>query len=130
LSSGSKKQKTNEADKEKIIDKLLKDKKYKEAIKKLRKFIYDEPTNYKYFYKMSEIYNQMNMYNSAIEYIDKAILLNNVFYKAYYVKGEILTKLGNFKEAKKVFKHIVDNDSKDSKYYKLSKNMLEILSGK
>ena len=64
----------------------------------------------------------------SLEYIDKVIILNSEFYEGLYLKGELLSKIGNFSEALVTFKKIVKIAPENSKYSRLANNMIKLLS--
>ncbi|MCK9223880.1 MAG: hypothetical protein M0R46_02290 [Candidatus Muirbacterium halophilum] len=127
--SGEKQSDTKRNEKEDIyIEELISKGKKDEAIKELTKKSIKEPANFKYLYSIAKIYSDNNEYRKSLEYIDKVIILNSELYEALYLKGELLSKIGNFPEALVTFKKIANSAPENTKYYRLANNMIKLLS--
>jgi tetratricopeptide (TPR) repeat protein len=72
-----------------------------EAIKWLKKINLIHPNIPDPYLNIGILYNEMDSLQKALEFVDIAINLDKVYSNAYFVKGTILERQGNLKEAQK-----------------------------
>ncbi len=86
---------------------MMKDERYKEALKILEK-IFNKDSSADWYSK-GNIYNNLNQPEKALKCYDGALLIDTHYVKAWYRKGLILRRIKkNFKDSTICFKNVVD----------------------
>ena len=69
------------------------------------------------YYELAILYQLIKNYHQAILYLDKVILIDSNFYKAYIKLGEIKLAMGKNIEAENVFKQVLGLSDNDPEIY-------------
>ncbi|WP_299523493.1 tetratricopeptide repeat protein [uncultured Methanobrevibacter sp.] len=83
-------------------------KNYGVAIKYFNQFLEINPFSSKVLAKVGFIYAaNLNNFDKAFYYINKALEYNSKNYRAWFTKGDLFVNLGNFQDAIKCFDHVL-----------------------
>ena len=71
----------------------------------------------KYYYDKAEAFFELGKYQEALNCADKAVSLDEKFYKSYYFKGCLLKNIENYNEAIECFDKAIEINDKDTDSY-------------
>ena len=71
----------------------------------------------KYYYDKAEAFFELGKYQEALNCADKAISLDEKYYKSYYFKGCLLKNIENYNEAIECFDKAIEINDKDTDSY-------------
>jgi len=100
-----------------IIDLLIDDKNYDEAIKLINDIKIQHENCAAIYNSLARIYYRLKNYDSALESINLYIKLDNNNAEAHYFKGLILNDMYQFEEAKKTIYNAIKLSPDCAKYY-------------
>ena len=71
----------------------------------------------KYYYDKAEAFFELGKYQEALNCADKAVSLDEKYYKSYYFKGCLLKNIENYDEAIECFDKAIEINDKDTDSY-------------
>ncbi len=83
-------------------------KNYAKAIELFNKCLTDDPQNDAVFYKLADIYNRTEQYNTAARYIDMALRFNKKNKYYYLLAVDIYTNLGELNKVASLYEQLLD----------------------
>ncbi|MEB3883289.1 CheR family methyltransferase [Lyngbya sp. CCY1209] len=86
---------------------LVSQKAYNEALKKVRQFAADDPQNFEAHYLMAEIHANLGEYDKATHHCQKALEIDSLSIQPYYLLLQIAEEKGDFEGAKILSKRII-----------------------
>jgi len=86
---------------------LVSQKAYNEALKKVRQFAADDPKNFEAHYLMAEIHANLGQYDKATHHCQKALEIDSLSIQPYYLLLQIAEETGDFEGAKILSKRII-----------------------
>ncbi len=104
---------------------------YKSAEECIKRILEIEPKNYIYLVDYARLLNEIERYEEALLYCEKAIAVNNEKYEAYSRQGVIHTRMSNFASAMESFNKARERNSQVADIYaniaglNFKNNMLE-----
>lgn len=100
-----------------LIDLLIDDKNYKEALDTIEDFSKKHQNCPAIYNSLARIFYRLKDYNKALDSINEYINLDKNKAESYYFKGLILNDLLNYEEAKKSIYNAIKIDPTIAKYY-------------
>ena len=81
----------------------------------------------KYYYDKAEAFFELGKYQEALNCADKAVSLDETYYKSYYFKGSLLKNIENYDEAIECFDKAIEINNQDfDSYYNKALILFEL----
>lgn len=100
-----------------LIDLLIDDKNYDEAMKLIKNFTESHKNCASVYNSLARIYYRLKEYNKALDAINKYLELDKNKAESYYFRGLILNDLENYEQAKTSIYNAIQIDPTKAKYY-------------